>query len=191
MIRCACPEFADDIAARLVTRFGSLGDVLAARPSDRKPILHGLPAVEFALQSLRAAMEQVLRGRILERPVLSSEPAVLDYLRSSMAFEAVECFRVLFLNAGNRLLADEEFGSGTVTCVQAYPREIIRRCLDLGATAILLAHNHPSGDPTPSQADRLLTENIARAAACFDVAVHDHLVLARRGSVSFRRAGYL
>jgi DNA repair protein RadC len=191
VIRPACPDAASYIARKLVDRFGSLGDVLAARPDDRRALLGGLPRVEHALQSLCSAMEQVLRGRLLQRPVLSNEPAVLDYLRARMAFEPVEHFRVLFLNSANGLLADEELGTGTVAAVQAYPREIIRRCLDLGATAIVLAHNHPSGDPKPSRADRILTDTIARAAGYFDVVVHDHLIVARSGSLSFRRAGYL
>ncbi|MDE2169409.1 MAG: DNA repair protein RadC [Sphingomonadales bacterium] len=182
---------ANEIARRLVERFGTLGDVLAARPEERKAVSGYGPEVEQALQNLHTAMEQVLHGRIVDRPVLSSEPAVLDYLRARIAFAPVEHFRVLFLNAANRLLADEEFAIGTVTAVHVYPREIVRRCLELGATAIVLAHNHPSGDPEPSPADRLMTDAIARAASCFDVVIHDHLVLARRGSVSFRRAGYL
>lgn len=108
-----------------------------------------------------------------------------------MAFQPVEQFRVLFLNASNELLADDIMNVGTVSAVHAYPREILKRCLDLGATAVLLAHNHPSGNPRPSLADRELTRRILHAAKSLDVVVHDHLVVTRNGCTSFRKAGYL
>lgn len=127
----------------------------------------------------------------MQRPILSSDQRVLDYLRSRMAYEPIEQLRVLFLNANNELIADEVLGIGTVSAVQAWPREILKRCLDLEATAILLVHNHPSGCSKPSRADRELTDRIARAASCLNVIVHDHLVVARNGTTSFRKAGYL
>lgn len=136
-------------------------------------------------------MAQVLQTKFSQRQILSCDHSVIDYLRVRMAFDRIERLRVLFLNATNHLLADEEMASGTVGAVHAYPREILRRCLELDATAIVLAHNHPSGDPSPSREDRLLTDRIVQAAACFEVTVHDHLIVARNGSMSFRRAGYL
>lgn len=108
-----------------------------------------------------------------------------------MAYDPIERFRVLFLNAGNELIADEVMGVGTVSAVQAWPREILKRCLDLEATAILLVHNHPSGCSKPSRADRDLTERIVKAASSLSVIVHDHLVVARKCTTSFRMAGYL
>jgi DNA repair protein RadC len=108
-----------------------------------------------------------------------------------MAYDPIERLRVLFLNAGNELIADEVMGVGTVSSVHAWPREILKRCLDLEATAILLVHNHPSGCSKPSRADRDLTEKIAKAASSLGVIVHDHLVVARKGTTSFRMAGYL
>ncbi|WP_281198746.1 JAB domain-containing protein [Novosphingobium rosa] len=179
------------MAHRLLDRFGTFGDVLAAHPRERRAILADHPEIEEALRALRLAMGQILEAKLPKRTVLSTDRAVLDYLRARMAFEPIEIFRILFLNAANGLLADEEIARGTVGAVCVHPREILRRCLELGATAILLVHNHPSGDPQPSIADRTLTARIAKAAACFDVTVHDHLVIARHGIVSFRQAGYL
>jgi DNA repair protein RadC len=127
----------------------------------------------------------------MQRPILSSDQRVLDYLRGHMAYDPIERLRVLFLNAGNELIADEVMGVGTVSSVHAWPREILKRCLDLEATAILLVHNHPSGCSKPSRADRDLTEKIAKAASSLGVIVHDHLVVARKGTTSFRMAGYL
>jgi len=116
---------------------------------------------------------------------------VADYSTAVLTYERAEHFCVLFLNANNELIADEIMGVGSVSGVQVWPREILKRCLELDATAILLAHNHPSGSPVPSRADRDITEKIADAARCFGIIVHDHLVVARRGIVSFRKAGWL
>jgi DNA repair protein RadC len=154
-------------------------------------VLTACPEVELTLQCLNSAMNHILRQRVQRRPVLSHERAVLDYLRCRMAFAPVESLRVLFLDAANGLLADEEMSVGSVSTVHAHPREIVKRCLDLGATAILLAHNHPSGNPSPSDDDRAMTLRIARALKSIDVVVQDHLVVAKHGSVSFRRAGLL
>jgi DNA repair protein RadC len=191
LISLTHPDRAPQLAERLVSRFGSLGETLAAGRSERLAILEEATSVEVTLQCVRSALHQILRGRLMERPVLRNEQRVLDYLRGVMAYEKVERFRVLFLNAANELLADEVLGVGTVSTVHIYPREIIKRCLELGATAIFLAHNHPSGAPAPSQADREMTRRIAEAARWIDVVVHDHLVVARNGCTSFRRAGYL
>lgn len=193
IIRLTCPQdpSAAGLAQRLIECFGSLGDVLAASTTDRRAILAERPQIEGALQAVSLAIIQVLQARFSQRQILSCDNSVIDYLRVRMAFDRIERLRVLFLNATNHLLADEEMGSGTVGTVHAYPREIMRRCLELGATAIVLAHNHPSGDPSPSREDRLLTDRIVQAAACFEVTVHDHLIVARSGSMSFRRAGYL
>lgn len=168
-----------------------MGEIFSAAPLDRLVILEGNTAVERTFRSVRLAIDQMLRGKIAKRPILSTEPAVLDYLRISMAFEPVERLRVLFLNASNELIADELHGVGSVSAVHVFPREIVKRSLEVGATALVLAHNHPSGNPAPSRADIELTRLIVEAAHVLGIAIHDHLVIARRGWVSFRREGYL
>ncbi|WEK43250.1 MAG: DNA repair protein RadC [Candidatus Sphingomonas colombiensis] len=185
------PDCARELSGRLIERFGSFGEVISAHAADRAPVLDQLPEIEQMLQSVQLALIHMLSDQFARRPVLSSDQAVLDYLRCRMAYEPVERFRVLFLNAANELLADEIMGVGTVSSVHAYPREILKRCLELGATALLLVHNHPSGNPAPSKADLDLTDRIASAARWFDVVLHDHLVVAKHGWTSFRKAGYL
>lgn len=191
LISLTAPVRAKEWAGKLVHRFGSFGEALAADPADRLALLDGAREVEATFQCLRLAIDRLLRARIEARPVLSTDRDVLDYLRGSMAFQPIEQFRVLFLNAANELLADHVMTEGSVSAVHVYPREIMKRCLELGATAVLLAHNHPSGSPRPSLADRELTRRILQAAQSLDVIVHDHLVIARNGVTSFRKAGYL
>ena len=175
---------------QMVKRFGSLGEALAAQPLDRLAVMGASSHIERSFVCLQMAIDHILRGRIADKCVLSNEEAVIEYLRATMAFAPVEQVRVLFLNAANHLLVDEVMASGTVSSVHIYPREVLKRCLDVGATAILLVHNHPSGRPAPSNADKTMTTQIA-AARWFGIAVHDHLIVAREGWVSFRRAGYL
>jgi DNA repair protein RadC len=185
------PDRARELADRLFTRFGSLGGALAACPAERIELLDHAMDVERTFRCFQRVVEQVLRAPLAERPILSSDRTVHAYLRGKIAYERAEHFCVLFLNANNELIADEIMGVGSVSGVQVWPREILKRCLELDATAILLAHNHPSGSPVPSRADRDITEKIADAARCFGIIVHDHLVVARRGIVSFRKAGWL
>ncbi|MFC3215472.1 JAB domain-containing protein [Novosphingobium panipatense] len=185
------PDRARELSDRLFTRFGSLGGALAACPAERIELLDHAMDVERTFRCFQRVLKQMLWSALIRRPILSSDQTLHDYLRGNMAYERVEHFRVLFLNAGNELIADEVMGIGSVSGVQVWPREILKRCLDLNATAILLAHNHPSGSPAPSRADRDLTEKIANAARFFGIVVHDHLVVARRGIVSFREAGWL
>ena len=191
LIRLTCPDRARELSERLFARFGSLGEALSARSADRIELLDNAIEIEQTFLCFRRVMTQMLRGHLMQRPILSSDQFVLDYLRGHMAYDPIERLRVLFLNAGNELIADEVMGVGTVSAVQAWPREILKRCLDLEATAILLVHNHPSGCPAPSRADRDLTDKIAHAARCFNIVLHDHLVVARNGTISFRGAGYL
>lgn len=191
LIRLTCPERARELSERLFARFGSLGETVSARSAERIELLDDSVEIEQTFLCFRRAMTQILRGQLVQRPILSSDQHVLDYLRSRMAYEPIEQLRVLFLNANNELIADEVLGVGTVSAVHAWPREILKRCLDLEATAILLVHNHPSGCSRPSRADLELTERIAKAAKCLNVVVHDHLVVARNGTTSFRKAGYL
>ncbi|WP_380909018.1 JAB domain-containing protein [Sphingobium olei] len=179
------------MSMQMVKRFGSLGEALAAQPLDRLAVMGASSHIERSFVCLQMAIDHILRGRIADKCVLSNEEAVIEYLRATMAFAPVEQMRVLFLNAANHLLVDEVMASGTVSSVHIYPREVLKRCLDVGATAILLVHNHPSGRPAPSKADKTMTTQIAEAARWFGIAVHDHLIVAREGWVSFRRAGYL
>jgi DNA repair protein RadC len=185
------PDRAQELSERLFARFGSFGEAVSARSAERIELLDDSMEVERTFICFRRAMTQMLRGQLVQRPILSNDQKVLDYLRSRMAYEPIEQLRVLFLNASNELIGDEVLGVGSVSGVYASPREILKRCLDLGATAILLVHNHPSGCSKPSRADRELTEKIARAASCLNVVVHDHLIVARNGTTSFRKAGYL
>ncbi|MHA6767707.1 JAB domain-containing protein [Sphingobium ummariense] len=191
LISLTCPARAEELSERLFARFGSLGEAVSARSAERIELLEDSVEVEQTFLCFRRAMTQMLRGQLMQRPILSSDQLVLDYLRSRMAYEPIEQLRVLFLNANNELIADEVLGVGTVSAVHAWPREILKRCLDLEATAILLVHNHPSGCSRPSRADREMTERIAKAAKCLNVAVHDHLIVARNGTTSFRKAGWL
>jgi DNA repair protein RadC len=131
------------------------------------------------------------RESVLGRPVLSSWTALLDYCRSAMQFEPVEQFRVLFLDRKNRLIADEVLGKGTIDRAPVYPREIIKRALALEATAVILAHNHPSGDPTPSHSDIVMTKEVATAAKAINVVVHDHIIIGRENIASFKTLGLM
>lgn len=141
--------------------------------------------------STREVMLDVLRRKALSGPVLSSEEALQSYLRLSMGWDKRECFRVLFLNSQNRLVGDEILAVGSAMGARVYPREILRLAFDLGATALILVHNHPSGECHPSTADIALTRTLARLGAEFDLTIHDHLIIARSGASSLRALGLL
>lgn len=143
------------------------------------------------LATLRSAMLHALRREALQSPVLGDADAVAAYLFAAMAHEPVEQLRVLYLNARNRLLLDETAIEGSVNVAPIYPREILRRSLEVGATALILAHNHPSGDPKPSREDIRLTRLVATAGEALDIRLHDHLIVARSGWISLRAGGYL
>jgi DNA repair protein RadC len=127
----------------------------------------------------------------MHRPVISSWDALLDYCHTTMSHRETEEFRILFLDRKNSLIADETQGSGTVDHVPVYPREIMRRALELNASAVILVHNHPSGDPTPSQADIAMTEQVQRAGESLSITLHDHLVIGKSCEISFRASGLL
>jgi DNA repair protein RadC len=174
------------LAKALITRFGSFAETVAARP-ERLRELEGLSeAAIVEIKLVEAAAKRLARGALQRRPVLSSFMEVLDYCRTAMAFAEREEFRILFLDKRNALIADEVQGVGTIDHTPVYPREIVRRALELGASALILAHNHPSGDPTPSAADIRMTKDIAAIAQPFGITVHDHLVVGRHGHASFR-----
>lgn len=143
------------------------------------------------LKTVQAAGLRVLRQNVMKQPVLNSWSKLIDYLTASMSEESREHFRLLFLNKKNELIADELQGSGTVDHTPAYPREIMKRALEVGATALIMVHNHPSGDPSPSRADIDLTNAVIAAADTFDIAVHDHIIISRNGYTSFRSEGLI
>jgi DNA repair protein RadC len=174
------------LAKALIRRFGSFAEVLSAEPA-RLAEVDGVSAGVVAdLKLIEAAGHRLARGAIAERPLLSSWAAVLEYCRATMAFSPREQFRVLFLDKRNHLIADEIQGRGTVDHTPVYPREVARRSLELGATAIILAHNHPSGDPTPSAADIRMTREIVSVLDPLGIIVHDHVVLGREGHASLK-----
>ena len=174
------------LAKTLLQTFGSFPEVIAA-PRQRLAEIEGLGDAAIAeLKVVQAAAERLARDQVKGRPVLSSWSAVIDYCRAAMAFADKEQFRILFLDKRNRLIADERQQVGTIDHTPVYPREVIKRALELSATAIILVHNHPSGDPTPSSADIEMTQAIVRIAAPLGVAVHDHIIVGKDGHASLR-----
>jgi DNA repair protein RadC len=179
------------LAKTLIARFGSFAEVIAA-PRARLCEIAGVgDAVVNQLKIVEAAAQRLARGQVIGRPALSSWTALLDYCMAAMARQPSEEFRVLFLDRKNVLVADEVQSRGTVDHTPVYPREIIKRALEHGASAIILVHNHPSGDPTPSKADIVMTREIATAAKALNIALHDHLVIGRNGHASFKSLGLL
>ena len=174
------------LAKALIKRFGSFAETAAARP-ERLREIEGLgEAAIVEIKLAEAVATRLARGKIEARQTLSSFIDVLDYCRTAMAYADREEFRVLFLDKRNALIADEVQGVGTIDHTPVYPREIIRRALELGASALILAHNHPSGDPTPSAADIRMTKDIVAIAEPFGITVHDHLIVGKQGQTSFR-----
>jgi len=179
------------LAKALLQRFGSFAEVIAAEPSRLRDV-KGLGDIGVAaLKTAEAAAVRLLREQVRDMPVLSSWDRLLDYCRASMAYREIEQFRILFMDTRNRLIADELQQKGTVNHTPVYPREVVRRALDLNATALILVHNHPSGDPSPSKADIQMTLQIRNAAQAVGVTVHDHVIVARGGHLSFKAQGLL
>lgn len=174
------------LAKALLKRFGSLGEVLGAPERLLREVPGCGPAVAFDLKLVAAASQRMIKGDIKGREVLGSWTQVIDYCRSAMAFEPREQFRILFLDKKNALIADEVQQVGTVDHTPVYPREVVRRALELSATAIILVHNHPSGDPTPSRADIDMTKLIIETAKPLGIAVHDHIIVGKTGHASLR-----
>jgi len=179
------------LARRLLEEFGDFNRVLSA-PSARLAEVEGVgEAVIVELRVVEAAAHRLARARVINRPVLSSWQALLDYCHTTMAHRETEQFRVLYLDRKNVLVADEEQARGTVDHVPVYPREVVKRALELNASALILVHNHPSGDPTPSEADIAMTARILDAAEVLGLTLHDHLVIGKACEISFRAEGYL
>jgi DNA repair protein RadC len=174
------------LAKILLEKFGSFAEVIAA-PEVRLREVKGLGAAgitEFKI--VQAAASRLLHGAVKKRPVLSSWSTVLDYCRTVQAFADREEFRVLFLDKRNQLIADEVQQTGTVDHTPVYPREVVKRGLELSATSIILVHNHPSGDPTPSRADIQMTQQIIAVAQPLGIAVHDHIIVGKEGHASLK-----
>jgi DNA repair protein RadC len=179
------------LAKELIDRFGSLPGALAAEVPSLRAI-KGLGETGVAhLKFVEACALRLMQRQVVGRPLLSSWQAVTDYLHAAMAHSITERFRVLFLNNKNILIRDEILGEGTVNHTPVYVREVIKRALDLGATALVLVHNHPSGDPTPSREDIDMTKTLADAGRPLSITVHDHIIIGRSGHVSFKALGVL
>jgi DNA repair protein RadC len=179
------------LAKELIQRFGSFAEVLGA-PAARLVEIDGVSeTVALDLKIVEAALKRMAKGAVGKRPVLSSWSSVLDYCRMAMAFAEREQFRILFLDKKNILIADEVQQTGTVDHTPVYPREVMRRALELSASAIILVHNHPSGDPTPSGADMRMTRELVDIAKPLGVAIHDHIIVGRDGHASFRSLGLI
>jgi len=178
-------------AKALIDRFGSVAGVLAA-PASELETVKGVSEATVALIAVTAdTARRAVREEIADGPVLSSWTKLIDYLRVAMGHGRTEEFRLLFLDSKNRLIADEVQGTGTVNRTAVYPREVVKRALEHGATAIIMVHNHPSGDPTPSRADVEMTEEVRDAGALLGIVLHDHVVISKSGHESFKSMGLL
>ena len=178
------------LAKQLINRFGDFAGVISALPLQLEQ--EGLSANTIAtLKLIQAGAVRLSRQRVMTQPILSSWAALTEYLHSAMAREANEQFRLLFLDRKNRLIHDEVQGRGTVDHTPVYVREVVKRALELSATALILVHNHPSGDATPSRADIEMTRDIARALTPVGVTVHDHIIIGRGEPASLKAMGLL
>ena len=179
------------LARAMMDCFGDFNRVISA-PEARLREMKGVgDAVITELKIVEAAAQRLARARILQRHVVSSWDALIDYCHTTMAHRETEQFRVLYLDRKNVLIADEPQGQGTVDHVPVYPREVAKRALELNASALILVHNHPSGDPTPSGADIDMTAQITRACEALGLTLHDHLIIGKSTELSFRAEGYL
>ncbi len=179
------------LARLLLDTFGDFNRVISA-PGQRLMQVKGVgETVVQELKIVEAAAQRLMRARVMQRPILSSWDALLDYCHTAMAHRETEQFRILFLDRKNVLIADEEQARGTVDHVPVYPREVVKRALELNASALILVHNHPSGDPTPSEADIAMTMQIRDAAEVLGIVIHDHLIIGKGRELSFRAQGYL
>lgn len=174
------------IAKALIARFGSFGGVLSADTARLVEIKGIKEATALDLKIVAAAAQSLVKTSVKNRELLSSWSAVLDYCNAAMAYESKEQFRILFLDKKNKLIADEVQQTGTVDHTPVYPREVLKRAVELSATAVILVHNHPSGDPAPSRADIEMTHQIIDALKPLDIAVHDHIIIGTSGHASLK-----
>ena len=174
------------IAKSLIARFGSFGDVLSADLERLKEVKGIKQATAIDMKIVAAAAKQLLKSEVHSRELLSSWAAVLEYCTAAMAYESKEQFRILFLDKKNGLIADEVQQTGTIDHTPVYPREVLKRAIELSATAVILVHNHPSGDPTPSRADIDMTRKIIEAIKPLGIIVHDHIIIGKSGHASLK-----
>ena len=179
------------LARALMDRFGDFNRVITAPEPRLRDILGVGDAVIVELKVIEAAAHRMARSRVMRQHVLSGWDALLDYCHTTMAHRETEQFRVIYLDRKNVVIGDEEQGKGTLDHVPVYPREVAKRALELNASALILVHNHPSGDPTPSQADIDMTQQIFAACSALGLTLHDHLIIGKSRELSFRSEGYL
>jgi len=179
------------LARRLLDHFGDFNRVMSAPVARLKDVNGVGDAVILELKIVEAAAHRLARAKVIDRHALSGWDALLDYCHTTMAHREIEQFRVLFLDRKNVLIADEEQARGTVDHVPVYPREVVKRALELNASALILVHNHPSGDPTPSESDITMTAQIEAAAQALGLTLHDHIIIGKSHELSFRSAGYI
>ena len=179
------------LAKQLLKEFGGLSAIIGASIADLQKVRGLSENSAVLLKTVQALTIKILKNDMEKKPILGSWQKLIDYCYVAMAHEKREHFRVLFLNRKNQMIADEVQQVGTVDHTPVYPREIVRRALELGATAIILVHNHPSGDPSPSDSDIAMTEDVIKAASALGILVHDHLIVSQNGHVSFKSLGLL
>lgn len=179
------------LAKQLIEEFGGFAEVLA-QPAEVLQRVKGISATTAAyLKTVEVAAQRILKAKVMDRPVISSWDALLDYCNAAMARRPTEQFRLLFLDRKNVLIADELQQEGTIDHTPLYPREVVKRALEVNASALIMVHNHPSGDPTPSKADIEMTRAVRDTLRPLGITLHDHLVIGRRGHTSFKSVGLL
>jgi len=179
------------VAKALIARFGSYADTISASEPELQRVDRMTAIGVAALKAVETTAQYLLKARVVNQPLLNNWDRLMDYLNARLARKQVEHFLVLFLDSRNRLLADEEQGRGTVNHTPVYPREVVKRALEVQATALILVHNHPSGDPTPSRDDIDMTQEVKQAARSLGIVLHDHIIVGNGRSLSFRREGLL
>ncbi len=179
------------LAKSLIKRFGTFANVIAAEPDEIRKVAGAKDASVAALKLVQAAALRMAQTDLIGRPAIGSWKQLLEYCHAAMAREPREHLRVLFLDRKNVLIADEVQATGTVDHTPVYPREVMKRALELSASALILVHNHPSGDPTPSKGDIDMTHEIQEAAERLGIALHDHVIIGRKGHASFKNLGLL
>ena len=179
------------LAKELVKRFGSYAEVVSADPAALREVAGIKDAALAIFKTVRESALRLARQQVMNRPVIGSWDVLLDYCQARMAYGGIEEVRLMFLDRRNQLIADEAQQKGTVDHSPVYPREVVKRALELNASAVIMVHNHPSGDATPSKADREITHAVRDALKTVGIALHDHLVIGRKGHASFKSLGLL
>ena len=179
------------LAKELIAKFGGFAEVINAEPARLREVKGVSDAIVTEFRIARETGLRLAQAKVMKKEVIGSWNALIDYCAASMAHNPVEQFRILFLDRKNVLIADEVQQKGTVDHTPVYPREVVKRALELNASALILVHNHPSGDPTPSRADIEMTREIRQAAAILSITLHDHLIVGNGRFLSFRQEGLL